>query len=279
MSSITASSQDNAAGNRIDVRSDTMPFWLQVTTLTWRHLKINLRQPSNVLPPMFIGAFFLLVYEAALGGAADFIPDIEGAYIGFIAPLSIVSSSLSGAGISGQSIVRDIENGYFDKLLLTPFSRGALILGPTFAGAIFLAVQAAVILAVGVLIGLWPVTGFPGLLAVVLNAMLLGLSFAGLMIAVALLSGNASATQSANFLFFPLTFLSETFVPLDLLQGWLQVVATVNPITYVLQGMRAIINEGWAWDTILISYGVCLVTGVITFAFCLYALRRRTSRQ
>jgi ABC-2 type transport system permease protein len=278
MSTVTAGA-GNPASENVDVRTDKMPFWLQVTTLTWRHLKINVRQPSNVLPPIFIGAFFLLVYEAALGGAADFIPDIEGAYIGFIAPLSIVSSSLSGAGISGQSIVRDIENGYFDKLMLTPFSRGALVLGPTFAGAIFLAVQAAVILAVGVLLGLWPVTGFFGLVAVVINAMLLGLSFAGLMIAVALWSGNASATQSANFLFFPLTFLSETFVPIDLLQGWLQVVATYNPITYVLQGMRAVINQGWAWDTILLSYAVCLVTGAVTFAFCLYALRRRTSRQ
>jgi ABC-2 type transport system permease protein len=257
-----------------------MPFWLQVTTLTWRSLVVNFRTPAAIIPPLVLGGFFLLVYEASLGGASGFIPGLRGAaYINFILPLSIVSSALSGAGVAGQSIVRDIENGYFDKLMLTPISRAALVLGPTIGGAIILTIQATFIVTVGMFMGLDPVTGPLGILAVIGMALLLGMSFAGFTIGIALLTGNAAATQSGNFLFFPLTFLTASFVPLNLLQGWLKTAATFNPITYILDGMRSIMLTGWDLEKISYALIACLVMGTLTFAFSLYGLRVRTSRK
>lgn len=272
--------RNQARAENQDIRSTRQPFLSQLGMLTWRALIVNLRTPSAILPPLLIGIFFVVIYEAQLGRASNFIPGLRGnAYINFILPLSIVSSSLSGAGVAGQSLVRDIENGYFDKLLLTPLSRAALVLGPTLAGAIILMVQTLAIIAVGYPLGLDPATGLAGILAVVGLSLLLGVGFSGFTIGLALLTGNAAATQSGSFLFFPLTFLTSSFVPINQLSGWLEVAARLNPITYILEGMRTILLQGWETQAILYAVAACLGLSFVTFVFSLFGLRLRTSRQ
>jgi len=251
----------------------------QILLLTKRNLKAIVRTPEALIPPIAISVFFLLIYESTLGGAASFVPGLSGnSYLGFILPLSIVSSALAGAGLASQNLVRDIESGYFDKLLLTPVSRTALLLGPILAGALILGFQTGIVIGVGLLMGLQPVTGLAGLLAVIGMAVLLGTGFAGFTVSAALGSGNAAVTQSAGFIFFPLTFLTASFVPLALLDGWLKTAARANPITYVLEGMRDILNVGWVsasfWQGIL----ACLILAVAMYALAVFALRFRTRR-
>jgi ABC-2 type transport system permease protein len=254
--------------------------WLpvQIALLTWRNLVTIFRKPEALLPPVAISVFFLVIYRSTLGRAAGYIPDIGGSYLGFILPLSIVSSSLSGAGVAAQNLVRDIERGYFDKLLLTPVSRSALLLGPILAGAVILGLQASIVTGVGLAMGLQPATGLPGLLTVIGLAVLLGTGFAGFTVSAALGSGNAAATQGASFIFFPLTFLAPTFVPLNLLDGWLRTAATINPITYVIEAMRALINTGW--DGAVLGKGAlaCLILAAAMYALAFHALRVRTRR-
>jgi ABC-2 type transport system permease protein len=263
------------------VRSQaTMPFFAQLTMITWRNLVTILRTPAAVIPALIISAFFLFVYEASLGNASGFLPGLSGnSYLGFILPVSVVSAALSGAGIAGQSVVRDIESGYFDKLLLTPISRPALLLGAIVAGAIVLVAQTGFVVFIGLLMGLEPATGLGGILGVLGIALLLGTGFAGFTVGVALRSGNAAATQGASFLFFPLTFLTATFVPLSLLDGWIATAATYNPVTYILAAMRSLINTGWEGDVLLQGVLACVGLGAIMFAFALASLRARTRRQ
>ncbi|GAB4441910.1 MAG: ABC transporter permease [Anaerolineae bacterium] len=256
-----------------------MALPLQIGLITWRSLVTITRTPEALLPPLAISIFFLLIYDSTLGGAAAFIPGLgQSGYLGFILPLSIISASLSGAGIAAQNLVRDVSSGYFDKLLLTPVSRAALLLGPILAGAVILGIQASIVLGVGLLMGLDPVTGLPGLLVVVGIAILLGTGFAGFTVSAALGSGNAAATQGASFIFFPFTFLTATFVPLDLLEGWLKAVAQLNPITYVLGAMRSLLNEGWDANAILQGVVACLILAVAMYALAIFALRARTRR-
>ncbi len=263
-------------------RSFSIPksrFLQQVMLLTKRHLVAIFRTPQALIPPIAISVFFLLIYESTLGEAAGFVPGLsDNSYLGFILPLSIVSSALAGAGIASQNLVRDMENGYFDKLLLTPVSRAAILLGPILAGAVILGMQAAIVVGVGLLMGLQPATGFAGLLAVIGLAILLGTGFAGFTVSAALGSGNAAVTQSAGLIFFPLTFLTASFVPIELLNGWLQTAAQLNPITYVLEGMRDIINVGWGSDSLWQGIIACLILALAMYALAGYALRRRTKR-
>jgi ABC-2 type transport system permease protein len=257
-----------------------MPFLLQVFTLTKRNIVTVFRTPAEIIPSLIISVFFLAVFQASLGGASNFLPGLSGkSYLGFILPFSVVSAALSGAGVAGQSVVRDITNGYFDKLLLTPVSRAALLLSAIFGGAFVLGLQAALVMLVGLASGLRPETGALGLLTVMGFALLIGTAFAGFTVGVALQTGSPGATQGASFLFFPLSFLTATFVPLTLLTGWLRTAAELNPITYILDAMRTILNTGWTTEIILRGLGSALALSVLTYTFAVVSLRARTRRK
>jgi len=260
-----------------DARSGLLKSILLVTK---RSLVTIFRTPEALLPPVAISLFFLVIYDSTLGRASSFIPDLgANSYLGFILPLSIVSSSLSGAGVAAQNLVRDLESGYFDKLLLTPIRRSALLIGPILSGAVILGLQAAIVVLIGLILGLKPETGVPGLLVVVGIAVFLGTGFAGFTVSAALGSNSAAATQGASFIFFPLTFLAPTFVPLELLDGWLKTAAQLNPITYVLEAMRALINTGWEADLLWKALLACLLLGSAMYALAAFALRVRTQRK
>lgn len=280
MGVLSASSTGATRTTNTDLRAATTPVLIQIMIMAWRSLVTTFRTPAAIVPGIIISVFFLFVYTGSLGNASNFLPGLAGkSYLAFILPVSIVSSALSGAGVAGQAIVRDIENGYFDKLLLTPVNRGALLLGPMIAGATTLVLQTLIVLAVGLLLGLESATGAGGLLVVVGMALLLGVGFSGFTVAIALRTGNAAATQGGSFLFFPLTFLTATFVPVALLSGWIKTAAEYNPITYILEAMRSVLLEGWQPEILLRGTSSALVMGIVLFVFALLSLRSRTQRR
>lgn len=255
-------------------------FLTEVLAMTRRDILVTTRAPFEFFSAVFINVFFLIIYKSTLGNSAEFLPGLEGkSYLGFILPLSVISAALVGASSAGQNIVRDIESGYFDKLLLTPISRGALVLGPMFAGSVFLAIQSLLVIGLGIVMGLDPHTGPLGVLALVGLSVLTGMSFAGFMIGVALRTGNAGAVQGASFLFFPLTFITASYVPLELLDGWLKTAARINPITYSIEAGRALMLTGWDGDALAKGLLACLVLTTVTYAFALVSLKARTARR
>lgn len=259
-------------------RERAMPFVNQVAMLAKRTIITNFRDPAAVVPPLLISIFFLLVNSSTLSGAANFFLPGQ-SYLGFIVPLTIISASLSGAGIAGQSIVRDIERGYFDKLMLTPVSRAAIVLGPMIAGAFILTLQTFLILVIALMMGLQPETGIVGLISVLVYATFIGVSFAGFTVGMALFTGSAAATGGASFIFFPLTFLTATYVPFNLLTGWIRTAAEFNPITYPLEAMRALLNTGFDADIVLKGISSCILMGVVLFSFAIFGLRTRVKRR
>ncbi|MBA2174397.1 ABC transporter permease [Halobacillus locisalis] len=243
--------------------------WKDTWLITVRNIKTTIRNPFSFIPNLIISAFFLLVYEGGLSGIAQ-LPTFDGAnYLAFILPVSIVSAAIGGAGGAGQGIVKDIENGFFSRLLLTPASRLAIVLGPIIAGMLQLFVQTILIICIGFLLGLKVETGFLGVLFVLFIAIGWGLAFAGYSAGVALRTKNAQASQSGTLIFFPLIFLSTTFVPYELIDAqWLKIAATINPTTYIFESMRTVLIDGWIfWDMmqgVIAIVVVCALT--ITFA-------------
>ncbi|MEW9502095.1 ABC transporter permease [Jeotgalibacillus marinus] len=238
--------------------------------MTKRSLITILRNPLIFIPNLAISMFFLFVYEAGLSGIAN-LPAFEGAnYLAFILPVSIVSAAIGGAGGAGQALVKDLDNGFFSRILLTPTSRLAIVLGPIIAGMIQLVVQAALIIAVGFLLGLEVAGGTLGVFIVLLLTLGWGLAFAGYSVGIALRAKNAQSAQAGTFIFFPLIFLSTTFVPYELIEAqWLKVAATLNPVTYLFEAMRTILIDGFGepWPIILgfiVIGGLCVIT--ITFS-------------
>ncbi len=254
-------------------------FFKDTWLITKRNIKTTLRNPFSFIPNLMISAFFLLVYDGGLSGISQ-LPTFEGAnYLAFILPVSIVSAAIGGAGGAGQSIVKDIENGFFSRLLLTPASRLAIVLGPIIAGMLQLFVQTILIICIGYLLGLESVTGFGGILFVIFIAIGWGLAFAGYSAGVALRTKNAQAAQAGTFIFFPLIFLSTTFVPYDLIEAnWLKVAATINPTTYIFESMRTVLIDGWVfWDLMQGVFAIIIVCA-ITITFAALSAKKAVSR-
>jgi ABC-2 type transport system permease protein len=241
-----------------------------------RSLINSIRTPAATIPNIAISIFFLFVYNSGLSSVSS-IPGFIGSYLGFILPVSIVTAAVGGAGSAGQNLVRDIDNGYYTKLLLTPAKRLALIWGPMFAGAIILVIQVVLIIIIGLIMGLQPASGFLGMVMVALLAFAWGMAFAGYSVFVALRTKNAAATQAATFAFFPLIFLSETFVPKEFITvKWLKVAAEINPTTYVFRAMRSLILNGWEAKPLLLGFAVILGIASLTGFLALMAARKST---
>jgi ABC-2 type transport system permease protein len=241
-----------------------------------RSLRTYLRQPAAIIPGFAIAVFFLFVYSAGLSSVAR-LPGFHGSYLAFILPVAIVSAAIGGATLAGEAFIRDIGSGYFTKLVLTPTNRLALIWGPIVAGGIILVAQVVVILVLALIMGLGSATGPAGLLVVLVFAFLWGMAFSGFAVFVALRTKNGAATQAATLIFFPLIFLSATFVPRQYItSSWLKVATDINPTTYVFNAMRSVLIDGWRAGPLLVGLAVVLAFATVTGALALWQARRAT---
>jgi ABC-2 type transport system permease protein len=239
--------------------------------LAGREVRLAIRTPAYLVPNLIVPLFFYFITLGSLETfAAGFgLTNFEG----FLLPMALLFAVQGGS--AGLNMVADIESGYFDKLLLTPTSRAAVLIGAMSADFFRIMVQAVLVLIVALLTGLHFETGLLGAVTLIGIASLFGLVYSGIGFGMALKTGNAQATQSMWFLFMPLMFLTTLFAPKEALSGWLEVAATINPMTYILEGMRALAMEGWVWSDI----GWCMlaigVLGVLSLGFAFSALRGR----
>ncbi|KGX91618.1 ABC transporter [Pontibacillus halophilus JSM 076056 = DSM 19796] len=247
--------------------------------LSKRSIVTVIRNPFVFIPNLLISMFFLVVYDSGLSGISE-LPAFEGAnYLAFILPVSVVSAAIGGAGGSGQAIVKDIENGFFQRLLLTPASRLSIVLGPIIAGMFQLLLQTILIILIAYIMGVESATGVLGMGVVLLIAIGWGLAFAGYSVGIALKTKNAQAAQAGTLIFFPLIFLSTTFVPYDLIEsGWLKVAATINPTTYIFESMRAVLIDGWVFWDIAQGFIAIAIACLITISFAAFSAKKAVSR-
>jgi ABC-2 type transport system permease protein len=136
-------------------------------------------------------------------------------------------------------------------------------------------VQAAIVVVLGIVSGVEIAAGPGGAVAIVLIASLWGLAFSAIGFAIALRTGNSQATQSIWTLFIPLMFLTTAFAPMEALSGWLKVAATLNPMTYLLRGLRALTMDGWDMSELGVALLAVVVLASLTFTTALMALRSR----
>lgn len=199
--------------------------------------------PSLVASPLLMSAFFMVVYDGQFSPMAELLsPGVR--YIDTVLPLCLITTAFTGGAVAGQLLVRDIESGYYARILITPVSRGVSIGAPIAAGTVVLAFQAVVLVCIGYLLGLRPAGGPPAALALVGATVVIGLGFLLLAAAAAVWAGTASAVSSVTLIFFPLSLLTAALVPRERLGGWMATAADINPLTYLLDGTRALLVPG-----------------------------------
>ncbi len=244
--------------------------------LMLRGLRESARQPAVELTNIFIPMFFFAVTVGAIGNIAAGAFGVDN-FVGFQMPVAILQAVAGTAGMAGIATTVDIERGYFDKLLLTPAPRLSLVLGRLAADSVRAMLLTGLVLIAGSFAGAGMEAGPFGFVAILVLAGLFGLVYSAIGMAIALRTGSPQAAQAGFLIFFPLLFLSPAFAPKEVFAGWLEFLATINPVTYVLQGMRHLILEGWSWRALAEATGSILGLGVLTLSLALAALRYRTS--
>lgn len=260
---------------QIHVDAKPAGFFRDLITVAGRALRAIPKEPESVIPALVIPLFFFVVNVGSLSNVSQFV-GVDN-FKAFQLPVAIV---FAVTGISRASaLVTDIQSGYFDRLLISPVKRTALLLGLMVADfALVIALSIPVVI-LGALLGVQFVTGFTGIIIFLLISGIWGLAFTGFPYAIALKTGSPGAVNSSFLLFFPFTFLTTSFLPLEALSGWLKTVAMYNPVTYLLDGLRSLIYVGWEWDVLaktLIAIGIVLT---LSFTLAFLALKGRVSRK
>jgi ABC-2 type transport system permease protein len=251
-------------------------FVRDVMTVAGRGLRSIPRDVESVLPALIIPVFFFFVNVGALQPLAELGNEPGFDFRAFQVPTAIMF------GITGVTrapmLVLDIQSGYFDRLLITPARRPALLLGLMASDFVLAMALTLPVLVLGLIVGVSYAAGALGWVMILLIAATWSLAYAGFPYAIALKTGNPAAVNTAFLIFFPFIFLTTAFVPKDNLEGWLADVATFNPVTYVLEGMRSLIQEGWVAEDLLLAFLAIAGVMVVTLTMSFLALRGRVSR-
>lgn len=229
-----------------------------------RAMREALRTPDALIPTLFIPLFFLVVNvgQASRIFPGDETPFLFGqGYAAFQLPSSLLLAASFGS--AALYLVEEIEGGYFDKLRATPIPRVSIVTGRLWAEVVKVAVIAAAMVAIALPFGVRVASGPLGFLLLMLLIATWAMVFSGLMQLIALKTRSAAATNSGSLIFFPLLFLTPNFVPRELLTRPMEIAATFNPVTYIMEAARSLILEGFVWGTIGRGFLVIAISGAL----------------
>ena len=228
---------------------------------------------TNILTPVL----FLIFFSQLLQKLSVF-PGVSGSYLTYLTPGIIVMSAIIYAMQSGMSIVNDLNSGFLEKLLSTPASRVAILLGRLMIDTLMVIIQTIVIMAVAALMGVTFVTGFLGILLIFVTVAFFGLAWSGLFLALGMKTRRPETLSAiGSAVTFILLFVSTGVFPKSILPSWAQTLSNFNPISYVSDAMRSLFQSGFAWNALASAYIVIGLLAIATFAATLYQFRKVVS--
>ncbi|MBM3945434.1 MAG: hypothetical protein FJ317_08125 [SAR202 cluster bacterium] len=244
---------------------------MELLRQTWyiyvRNFKTWIAQPAIIIPSVVFSAFFFLLFAAPLSGVTNLqgfpTDDYEAYMAGTILVMSVVFSGADAA----MAMLADILSGYFDKMLLAPINRLSILLGSMLIAGTRALLQVVIIVVMALILGVDFKGGVPGIFLIIALATLLGIAWAAVGLMIAIKSKSAQVTQTSWLLFMPVAFITTAYMPKEFLSGWFKWAVKINPVDYVLDGIRTIVITGWDWGPILLGLWVLLaMVGVLTIA-------------
>ncbi len=214
----------------------------QTMTMAWRatlKMRRNFEQLFDVtIQPLLFTAMFAYIFGGAVSGDVD-------AYLPILIPGLIAQTVLTACVATGVQLREDMDKGVFDRFRVLPIARLAPLAGPMVADLIRYAIAATLTFATGIAMGYRPGGGVPGVLAAILLAIVAGWSLAWIFTWFGTVGRTAQGVQALSLMvMFPLTFLSNAFVPTDTMPQWLQTFADLNPVSLVISAIRDLANDG-----------------------------------
>jgi ABC-2 type transport system permease protein len=251
----------------------------QVGALARRSMLKTLRQPFQMFPVVFFPVLLLTINASGLQAATHLPGFPTHSYVSFAIAVAFIQGSMFSLINTGTNLAEDIESGFFHRLALTPMRRLSLIAGLLVGVAVLGALQSAVYILFGAVIGAHLAAGGWGVPVLIALGALTATALGALGCVAALRTGSGEAVQGLFPLFFVFIFLSSSSLPRNLLKThWFHTVATWNPISYLIEGFRSLYIVGW--DTTALARGFAVAIGllVVNLALVVVALRGRMQR-
>jgi ABC-2 type transport system permease protein len=252
-----------------------LAYFQIIWAISSRQIRRIVRRPQTLTPIFLVPTMFLIVTSGGAARAIDLpgFPHVD-SFFQFALAGAIVQSTMLGGLMTGIALAMDVDGGFFDRMIVAPIPRSALVIGRVMGTAVIALFQAALYLALGVAFGAPIEGGIPAVLVILVLASLSSASLGGLAVALSL-RAQAQWVQGMFPLVFVIIFLSSAFFPREMLTGPAQTIATYNPISYLAEGIRGPIIDGLSGEVELKAFAVGLGMALFTTGIAVLALRVR----
>lgn len=255
------------------------PRWVRPSiALAVRSFTGMLRQPQSFVPGLVFPLFFTAVNAAALDRARglDGFPEVD-SYVSFLLAATLMQGVMFSATVAGNDVALDIQYGFFDRLVSSPVPRLTLLLGPLAGTGAYGVVLAMVFIAVLVVFGASVQAGVAGVVVIALAAGIFSVAIGAFAMAIGFRKGSVEEVNGYFPIFFTLVFLSSAFFPPELTGGWFEVVAGINPVSWIINGLRHLVIVGWDTSGALSALGTAAGLAAVLVAVASRSLRARLS--
>jgi ABC-2 type transport system permease protein len=228
------------------------------------------KQPTAPVMGFAMSLFFLLVYNAGIGGIGHLDAFGEKGYLAFIFPITIISLAMGSSSGAGQTLNADMQSGYFRRLYLSPVSSRMLVLAPMLADTLSSLIFTGILLIIGALFGLPFQFGLVSVAGILLLSLLWAVTLCGFSAGIMLRTGQHQSAAIVTNAVFPLLFLSTTFLPRELITAkWLVAASWANPVTYVLEANRYLLGGTSSQEFFLLGLLILTITALASVIFAL----------
>jgi ABC-2 type transport system permease protein len=251
----------------------------QAATLGRRAIVRTARQPANVIFPLIFPMLLLAVNAGGLRSATRLPGFPTSSFLAFALAVPFVQGALLATINANVEFARDIQTGFLNRLALTPVRAIVLLVGQLGGLVTIAVVQGVFYLVVALAFGVRLESGVGGAAMLLLLELAIALGFAALGSWAALRTGSTEAVQGLFPVFFVFLFLSSMNMPRNLIQtDWFRWVATVNPVSYLIEAVRSLVIQGWNWEALGLGFAAAGGLSIVGFALASHALWRRLER-
>jgi ABC-2 type transport system permease protein len=252
----------------------------QAYHLARRSVVRQARQPANVVAPVIFPLGLLAVNSGGLQPATSIPGFPTDRFVAFAFAVPFIQGALFATMNAGTDLARDIQTGFLNRLSLTPVRGAALVLGQLAGVAAVALVQAVFYVVIAYAIDVRPASGPAGVIVLLVLAVAIAVGFGAAGIFMALRTGSGEAIQGLFPVLFVFLLISSMNFPRNLIESdWFRWAATINPVSYLIEGIRSLIIEGWDGRALGLAFAIAvalLVVGLVTSAFALRVRMTRT---
>jgi ABC-2 type transport system permease protein len=251
----------------------------QVYQLARRSVVRQGRQPANVVAPVIFPLGLLAVNSGGLQPATLIQGFPTNRFVAFALAIPFLQGALFATMNAGTDLARDIQTGFLNRLSLTPLRGIGLIAGQLAGVAVVALLQSIVYVAVGYAVDVHPASGAGGVVVLLLLAVSIALGFGAVGLFMALRTGSGESVQGLFPVLFVFLLVSSMNFPRNLIEAdWFRWLATLNPVSYLIEGVRSLIIEGWNGEAIGLAFAISAALLAVALAASALALRERMTR-